>query len=145
MKKKLKLSPQDMLIAYLAVNRIPDTEIAKQVGVCSKTVQRRLLNPTIIAYQDKLREANHVALVSESTKKLEKIGEKFSYAEVVDGYIEIYRLPNTTRNAFARLKSLERLEVIFKPTGPLEAGEAQDSEQPDKPDVYVAEWLRRPQ
>ena len=142
-----ELTKQDILIANALLDGATFEVAAKAAGVTSKTVQRRTKEPYFAAYieknrpkvQQRLEAKAEEAIEKKIDKEIAKIPFTFSFAEAAIRYNEIYV---TSKNDFCRLKAVDSLVALFGIAKP----PATTEEQADSaPDVYQAEWMRKPQ
>ena len=141
------LSAQDLAIAEMLAANKSHTDIAREMGISTKTVQRRQDDPGIVAYIENFRAKMHSKMEAATEKRLQKTADEvvkkidFTFADAAKRYMQI---ADNSKNDFCKLKALDSLVNLFgvaRQNQPVELGEP----APTEPDVYVAEWARKPQ
>lgn len=151
-----KLEAVNVEIATLAVEGISDTKIAEQVGLSRETVNRRKHRPDVIELMDSLRAGQKDSIreraKKETTAHLKKNADKISALELVSitPILLLTKLwefaniaPEKTRyNTTSQQQAVDSIwtKMGFKGDAP-----RVEDLRPEAPDVYQAEWMRKPQ
>jgi hypothetical protein len=140
--KCLKFSAKDLLAAHLLVENPSQVHAAKESGLSRKTIQRRMAEPRFLAYMDQIRAKYAHSLSAPTEEKLKKLGASFAKADGLEFYLEMaHDLGVAPQFRLQAMKEAMATCGYDKPAVPL----SEDDDIAEKPDVYVAAWMRTPQ
>lgn len=136
------LAAPDMAAARLLVlTKKTHKEIAEEVGLSYATLHRRMTQPRFQAYMEQVRAEQEKELKAQTKEALKKL--KYEPADGVEFLIKVLRMNPEQPTVAAQIKALELLGVML---GWLTKGAAATEDSAAaKPDVYQAEWMRKPQ
>lgn len=141
--KQKEMTTQDMAAALLMVNGATPPGAAVEVGLHERVLRNRMKAPYFIAYMDELRAKKSKELEAQAKAASRKID--FSLADAVDILAKIAREGESGPvTVFARIKAIEVLAKLLR-WGPDGASVSDGEAAHAKPDVYQAEWMRKPQ
>lgn len=113
-------------------------EVSKKTGISIMTLRRRMRQPEFIEYQNLIREGMAGTVIQSARDDVYSI----TRSEIVEILSEIARKKDDVR----RIKACEVLINLF---GWQARGQAVDPQDPaggpEKPDIYRAAWMSKPQ
>lgn len=138
-----KMTPQYKEIAKDLADNLTHAKIAEKHSISLKTIERLKVWPEMVEYMASLIALQATAFEAKVVEEAETRakGISFSFSDAAAGYLEIR---NKSTNDFCKLKAIDSLVALFG-VAKGAAGANANSEQPERPDVYRAEWLRKPQ
>jgi hypothetical protein len=138
---RAELTTQEMHLAKLLVDGWKHEPAAKEAGIGYSTAQRRMDEPQFIAYMNRLRKAADKGLVDATEEKSYELGDNWVWKDSFEAFLKMYKDKKVP--AQVRLQAMKEATALLLSKHPAPGGAAQQAEA--GPDVYQAEWMRKPQ
>lgn len=155
---KTELTKQEMEIARRLVDRVPARLIAEEFRMSTKTVFRMAKRPEILVYMDKLRGNLAAVFTAKVEEKVEEEAAKVELAVAqmaiptigeVQVAARLWELANidpkvTGGSMTGQRECLADLRVMLRLDRPAASPTGESDDAPEKPDVYRAAWMQKP-
>jgi len=140
----MRITAQKMVVARLLLDkRKTQGDVAHEAGVSRRTLQRMITEPDFIAYQQKVLSGQEREVEAETEAVLKKLA--MGKDDAIEALVGIARAEAKMPTTGEKIRAIELLANMLgwmpKP------GEVPNpnGEMPEKPDIYQAEWMRKPQ
>ncbi|HUD21826.1 MAG TPA: hypothetical protein VMQ60_03195 [Acidobacteriaceae bacterium] len=141
------LKPEDMEMAQLFNEGLSYRKMAVKFGLALRTIERRSKWPEMIEYRAKLSAAQDKAIESRMQKEAKQAVAKlpiiFRFEDAAERFL---KLADHSTSELCRLQATRALMELYGVAKAPLGGQVDDLQNSTtRPDVYQAEWMRKPQ